>query len=1252
MSTPVVNTFSGGMTKDLSFNKFPNDKYFDALNLRVLTDKEGGTISLVSAKGNQIVTSFYGQLYGYCSIRDNLYLFYESDDIGYIVKVNMSNYQFTTIYSYLDLFGGSGYISAVGIYESENIQKIYWSDGSNPLRMINVAANNSGKMPDDFNILPAAPMDPPYITGITTGNLKTCMIQYAYRLYVEHGQQTAFSPVGNSVHITASPDTNTESYYTGSDVDTYTAKGTVVKVYLYSMQFNRIELVAIQYERQEEAPTIRIVEDRAISPNSDLVLTFRDTGQSFGTYSTEEFMILADSSFTCGTLKVKDNILFAANITNESEPSFDFDARAYSFDHLQYLYLWSSDGNELITGHVGGSYYHYKNSSGTPFDRNHTNYILYATYTSLSQIPADFDCVNTFNNITRDDIDATWSQFQMDGTTFGAEGPNVKISIDVNSKPIGNYDSTSKVTSPIDSSTSFRQSYANPLWQSYRSFQPGEIYRLGLVIYRNNRPSPVKWICDIRIPEESQIGPLFTVSNGIIYAKVVSMAVFLRNLPLGGSAAQVVMVKRDIQNSTVLAMGAMYPTLIRSDIPGAANKVQITPTITMPTNVNTSVVKFVAPEIVYGAFTPANGDFFRFKSYFSGHQYYTITYDSTLRGYLIRNGATSILSQSYRIDITPTALTFMTQPEPGDYTSYNVGSGITNLGVMDAGYARTLAGSGIAAALSSSDDSALRTLCNAINNYTNVLFCSYRRPLTNQYGGNSYTARQFNIYTPVPFTGIAINYAFWGIANPAPQYNTTSAYTQSGFISINGDTFVGMFDYLNGSYDTSLSVSNRIMYIHLFPTYSKINLALTSGDIFTRSTDPLAYAAKEKAGAQDAGGDLIYTQNRDYYVYNTVFSQMPSYPYFFPQRDISKNYKYDSRIKFSLKKVAGELKDSWCNFRPGNYKDLDSIYGAINAMLIFKGRLIIFQTSAVATGAVDDRQMVSQDSTFGSVTIGVAQPLQWINYITTEYGCKHPYQAIATDNAIYWIDIRTKELLTLAGDTGVLSLSKSLGMQSWFEVINPDYTMLAYDKKLKEVYIFDNNVITPTTAKSLVFSEYIKAFSGFLTMYTSTLFIQHQEKLLSTIQYNMCNGRSGAPNKQIGLISWNTGNYHSFYDYIRPATLDIIICPANTNSFRMDVTEFSTEVLNGSSVPYHNMTWTTMNVTNSYQNTGTITFVPENNIIKRFKLWRFNMFRDATTDSPSIKDSYARMHLEFTPPDVGWSIKCNDIQSLVTLRRQ
>jgi hypothetical protein len=149
----------------LTVSKFSNEFYYDAKNIRITSRDNNTLLSVTNEKGTAEVeirsSSIEGTVIGHTVLNDYLILFTTGLNIDRIYKLkNEGGYFNATL-----LFEGSIGLSidhpieSIGIYENESIQKVYWVDGINPVRFINIANTYDGSRSDVFNFLQNLQLD-------------------------------------------------------------------------------------------------------------------------------------------------------------------------------------------------------------------------------------------------------------------------------------------------------------------------------------------------------------------------------------------------------------------------------------------------------------------------------------------------------------------------------------------------------------------------------------------------------------------------------------------------------------------------------------------------------------------------------------------------------------------------------------------------------------------------------------------------------------------------------------------------------------------------------------------------------------------------------------------------------------------------------------------------------------------------------------------------------------------------------------
>jgi hypothetical protein len=118
------------------------------------------------------------------------------------------------------------------------------------------------------------------------------------------------------------------------------------------------------------------------------------------------------------------------------------------------------------------------------------------------------------------------------------------------------------------------------------------------------------------------------------------------------------------------------------------------------------------------------------------------------------------------------------------------------------------------------------------------------------------------------------------------------------------------------------------------------------------------YAADIKY-VPDSHHDMSWVQEKPMYQYNTAYSSsMNAIISTGSEKEEVDTTNYDYRVHYSNVKDNNESSDSWLIFQPINYLDVDTRYGSITGLRLFKNKLIYWQESATGVLSVNERQLV------------------------------------------------------------------------------------------------------------------------------------------------------------------------------------------------------------------------------------------------------------------------------------------------------
>lgn len=319
------------------------------------------------------------------------------------------------------------------------------------------------------------------------------------------------------------------------------------------------------------------------------------------------------------------------------------------------------------------------------------------------------------------------------------------------------------------------------------------------------------------------------------------------------------------------------------------------------------------------------------------------------------------------------------------------------------------------------------------------------------------------------------NYMSQGNVIITNQNNTISVF--------DGDCYPGVFEFnaQHAWYNSemlskakgSLFYGQRQVCVGRYPIESDIDLSATYGDLYSRNNGQNGYYIQDKIASFDG-----YTQSKDAYLYNTAYNISPDAVSYSADDDTPiDSSKFDCRVHGSELKTNGEHIDNWLKFKPLNYIDVDTRFGSINNMRLFKDKLIFWQDNATGVLSINERTVIN-DKDDHDIIIGSGDILSRFDYVSTIYGMKpYQYEAEAQSHyGQYWWDGNNRELLMFGGE-GIIPLTKSKGLTNYInQRQDSEHPMLAFDSKYDEILaqVVGNN-------ETLVYNEQIQAFSSVYT---------------------------------------------------------------------------------------------------------------------------------------------------------------------------
>lgn len=303
-----------GMQRDVSISKSSPEYSFENMNIRITARENNTLLSVTNEKGNKEVVSevaIDGTLLGHCVLNNFAILFTkgEKDNI-YRVESSLNGYDIKLLYSGNLGFSTTNPIEAIGIYENENIQKVYWTDGLNQPRVINIVSdeetmNNWSDNSFDFvrtmGLQEQVSIDRNLVAN---GVFAPGALQYSFSYYNRYGQESNIFYTSPLYYV---------SYNNrGADAEDKVGNSFNITVKNLDKNFEFVRIYSILRTSIDTTPEARRVIDLAI-PESGTV-NYTDDGTAGDSIDPTELMYLGGEPISAYTMAHKDNTLFFGNL--------------------------------------------------------------------------------------------------------------------------------------------------------------------------------------------------------------------------------------------------------------------------------------------------------------------------------------------------------------------------------------------------------------------------------------------------------------------------------------------------------------------------------------------------------------------------------------------------------------------------------------------------------------------------------------------------------------------------------------------------------------------------------------------------------------------------------------------------------------------------------------------------------------------------------------------------------------------------
>jgi hypothetical protein len=355
MQKKIFTLVNKGMNRDLSISKAGESSAFENHNIRILAREHDTALSVTNERGNKEISlsgSIVGTLIGWNVLNNRIVLFThessgnEPDHIYRIDYGRGETFEYHLLYTGDLNFDDEHPIESVVYYEAEDIQKIYWVDGLNVLRMMNFMAGQDEIAKWNQEVVSGvhkttwfdsnravkftASVD---ISKDNAGNARdNGVAQYFLTYYNKHGQESGFAWVSDLVYL--SP------FDKGGSADGKNNNRVILNVSNLDTRFEYFRIYSVVRTSYDIAQAAYLVAECKIASN---VITVIDDGANQETIDVTSLLYKGSQDFVPGTIEHKDQVLFLG----------DLDLKKASYSKLENAirkYMLSPVGTDYIDG--------------------------------------------------------------------------------------------------------------------------------------------------------------------------------------------------------------------------------------------------------------------------------------------------------------------------------------------------------------------------------------------------------------------------------------------------------------------------------------------------------------------------------------------------------------------------------------------------------------------------------------------------------------------------------------------------------------------------------------------------------------------------------------------------------------------------------------------------------------------------------------------------------------------------------------
>lgn len=329
MAKKIINWKTKGMSRDASVSAFSAEFAFENHNLRLSTNEGNTMMSWVNEKGTKkvvlridttpweeepsYISLLEGTPVGTAVLNHQLVIFTAGgSDCIYVLSPSGEGDVFKGKRVFRGKLGLSVAhpLETLVSYESEDIQKVYWTDGINQVRVINISAYMDSKIQkynsNSFDFVPVLALKENVSVQkmYGAGEFPAGVVQYAMTYYNKYGQESNIFYTTPLQYISYSD--------RGAAADDKVANSFKITITNLDSNFEYLRIYSILRTSRDATPLCKRIQDIEVS---GVAVSFIDDGLQGETIDPTELLYLGGEEATAKTMEQKDGTLFLGNIS-------------------------------------------------------------------------------------------------------------------------------------------------------------------------------------------------------------------------------------------------------------------------------------------------------------------------------------------------------------------------------------------------------------------------------------------------------------------------------------------------------------------------------------------------------------------------------------------------------------------------------------------------------------------------------------------------------------------------------------------------------------------------------------------------------------------------------------------------------------------------------------------------------------------------------------------------------------------------